>query len=404
MAPPRGHTFGMHRVTSREFRLVAPTLKIGEPAGLAVTRLRATDGPDSGDDDEVTIVGVDRQYGRVLTNLGLMKVGTWDGSGEALGALNAPADVAIDRDGRVAVTDTGNRRVVLLQHDGSSLKALAQFPGFLEPRGIAADGAGGFYVCDRRFQTVVHLDSKTGTRSTFGLEVGFEGPTAVACIAEGDRMARGQRRVIVVVDRDGRRIRSFDPAGALRASREVSTLDVKDAHFDDVDIDFYGNVYGVDRAGNRIHKFRDDLYPLDTFGERDGDPGYRAPRGIAIHRRLGQVFLSEEAGGVYLWVGTDVRGLDVQGGGAGASFTYVLTENSDVTARVLDPQGRTLVTLMHEARQTAGPHQGRWDGSDGSGDRLPSGRYLLEIRARATYASRSSHEACKLGSFRLGSS
>jgi hypothetical protein len=251
---------------------------------------------------------------------------------------------------------------------------------------------------------VVHLDTRTGKRTTFGLEVAFELPIAVATVGEGDRMARGGRRVVAIVDQDGRRLRVFDPAGALRATRLASSLPVPDARFDDVDVDYYGNVLAVDRAGNRMHKFRDDLYPLDTFGQRDGDPGYRAPRGIAIHRRLGQVFLTEEAGGVYLWVGTDITGLTVQSEAAGLAFTYVVTEESDVTARILDVQGKVAVTLMHESRQHAGPQRGSWDGSDGSGVRLPAGKYLLEMRARATYASRSSHEARRMEPFTLGAS
>jgi sugar lactone lactonase YvrE len=393
----------MNRVTGRELALVAPMVRIGEPAGIAVTRLTSTDDPeDAGDDDEVTLVAVDRSAGRVLSNLGLMKVGTWDGSDSDLGPLSSPSDVAIDRDGRVAITDTGNRRVVLLRHDGSSLRPVDQFPGFMEPRGVAADGKGGFYVCDRRFQTVVHLDTKTGKRTTFGLEVAFELPIAVATVGEGDRMARGGRRVVVIVDQDGKRLRVFDPAGALRATRLASSLSAPDARFDDVDVDYYGNILAVDRAGNRMHKFRDDLYPLDTFGTRDGDPGYRAPRGIAIHRRLGQVFLTEEAGGVYLWVGTDITGLAARSDGSGLAFSYLLTEESDVSARILDPQGKVAVTLMHESRQQAGPQRGSWDGSDGSGVRLQPGKYLLEVRARATYASRSSHEARRLQPFTLG--
>lgn len=394
---------GIHRVTARQLGLFLPGFTLQDPGGIAVARLDATNDPETnGDDDEVTLVAVDRGAGVLLTNYGLLRAGVWDGSHDTCGALSHPTDVAFDRHGNVGVTDTGNRRVIVLHHDGKALSLVGVFPGFLEPTGIAADGQGGFLVCDHRFQTVFHLDPRTGSRSTFGLEVAFERPIAIATIPEGDSMARGKKRVIAIVDRDGRRLRVFDPAGSLRASRPAASLPAEDAAFDDVDIDFYGNIFAVDRAGNRVHKFRDDLYPLETFGTRDGNPGYRAPRGIAIHRRLGQVFLTEEAGGSYLWIGTDVADLDVLAGEHELSFAYVITEDSRVNIRVLDPQGHELAVLARDVYQAAGPQRGNWDGADASGRGLPGGDYLLEITARATYASRSSFEARRLTAFALG--
>lgn len=400
--PPRAHTLGIHRVTTRELAVFLPHITLDEPAGIAVTRLASTDDPEtSNDNDEVTLVALDRSSGSVLTNFGLFRAGSWDGSEDADGRLSRPTDVAIDRHGTVGVTDTGNRRVVVLHHDGSRLTRTGVFPGFLEPTGIAADGQGGFFVCDRRFQTVFHLDPATGERTTFGLEVAFERPVDVATVPAGDVMARGKRRVLVVADQDGGRIRVFDPVGSLKASRTAASLAVPDASFDAIDVDYYGNVFAVDRRGDRIHKFRDDLYPLDTFGGREEEPEFRAPRGIAIHRRLGQVFVSEEAGGTYLWIGTDLVGLEVTGEDRRVGFRYVITEDSKVSVRVLDPQGRTVAVLVEGSYQAAGPQQGQWDGSDATGARLPAGDYLLELRARATYASRSSFEARRLRSFTL---
>ncbi|MBZ0269779.1 hypothetical protein K8I85_16630 [bacterium] len=402
VAPPRAHTLGIHRVTTRELGIFLPGVPLDDPAGIAVTRLTSTNDPESAqDDDEVTIVAVDRASGTLLTNFGLLRAGTWTGEGEACGPMKHPTDAAIDADGRVAVTDTGNRRVVVLQHDGTSLTFVAAFPGFLEPTGIAADGRGGFYVCDRRFQTVFHLDP-AGKRTTFGLEVAFEKPIAVATIPAGDVMARGKKRVVAIVDLDGQRLRVFDPAGSLKGARLASSLDAEGASFDAIDIDFHGSLFAVDRRGNRVHKLRDDLFPLDTFGSRDSDPSYRAPRSLAIHRRLGQVFLSEEAGGSYLWVGTDVAELEIENAGGGVGFAYVITEDSRVNVRVLDPQGHEVARLLRDAYQSAGPQTGTWDGSTGSGVPSRGGDYLLEITARATYASRSSFEAKALRAFALG--
>jgi hypothetical protein len=392
--PPIAHTMGFRRATSRELAFVLPGAHLVDLEGVAVARLAATDDPKSStDDDEVTVVAVDQGTGTIYTNAGLLKVVTWNGTGSVTGALSHPTDVAIDRSGLVGVTDTGNRRVVILQHDGAGLTAVHAYGGFLEPLGIAADGSGGFYVCDRRLQAVFRLDAKTGTRTSFGLEAAFDRPIDVATIMQGDPIAPGRKRVLVVSDKNGARLRVFDPAGSVRASREASSLRIAGASFDAVELDLHENVFAVDRRGNRIHKLRDDLYPLTTFGSRGTEPGqFLAPRGIAIHRRFGQVFLTEEDGGQYLWIGTDVERFQAQPDGDGVRFDYVVTEESVVQLRVLDGSGRRVATLVDRVRQHEGPQQGTWDGSDGSGRRVPAGSYFAEILAHATYASGSTFE------------
>jgi DNA-binding beta-propeller fold protein YncE len=370
-----------------------------------VVRLHATDAPDRSDDDEVTVVAVDRGSGRLFTNFGPLRAGSWVGEGGSPGPLREPSDVAIDADGRVAVTDTGNRRVVLLAHTGDALRPDRVFDGFLEPRGIAADGRGGFYVCDRRFNAVFHLDTVKGTRTTFGLETAFDRPVAVATVPDGDILARGKSPAIVVADLDGARLRSFTPSGSLHATLDAASLPTPDARFDAVEIDYYGNVYAVDTLHHRLHKFRDDLFPLDTFGGEGTGPGeFRSPRGIAIHRRLGQVFVTEADGGQYLWVGTDVVGLRVEPNGGAVGFEFVLTEESTLTVRVLDAGGGEVARLVPERRTPCGPFRGSWDGTDATGAPVAAAAYSVEIRARATYASRSVFERTLQRAFTFGGS
>jgi len=353
--PPRSHTFGLRRVTAREIALFLPGVGVESPAGLAVTRLLATDDSSAGDDDEVTIVAADRA-GFIFTNFGLLRAGTFDGRDTPLGPLREPTDVAIDRSGRVVVSDTGNRRLVLLRHDGERMVPVGAATGLLEPRGVAALGDGVFLVCDRRFNTVFRFDFDTGQRETFGLEVTFDRPVAVAATEAGERLASGTPAHLVIVDRDGARIRSFTPGGALRATQDAGSLGVPGAAFDAVDLDYYGNVFAVDRRGNRMHKLRSDLYPLHTFGRRGTGVGeFLSPRGLAIHRRLGQVFVSEEDGGQYLWIGTDVRRVEITSQPGLVELSYLLTEASLVDVRVLDAQGDVVATLLEGEKQGAGP-------------------------------------------------
>lgn len=404
MAPPASHTMGFRRVTSTQLMLVIPGMRLRDPGGIAVTRLRATDDPnDNGDDDEVTIVALDTGAGRLITNFGLTGLDTWDGADTEVGPLSAPTDVAIDRDGLVGITDTGNRRIVVLQHDGKSLGQPRAFGGLDEPLGVAADGAGGFWVCDRARNAVVRVDATNGARTTFAAETRFDHPICIAATEKGERLAHGKSPVVVVVDRDGQRLRTFDPSGALRKGIDASALGVPDARFGAVEIDYYGNVYSVDREGDRIHKLRADLLPLDTFGKEGTDPGeFRSPRGIAIHRRLGQVFVTEEDGGQYLWVGTDVRGFRAEANEGTVDFSFMLTEDSQLSMRVLDPQGHEVAVLVPERRVQCGPQHGIWDGTSEAGGRAAPGRYLAEVRARATYSSGSKFERKLLEPFTLG--
>lgn len=404
VAPPNGHTFGFRRVTSREAMLFLQGKRFENLGGIAVARLDATDDTNTtDDDDEVTLVAVDRDGDRIYTNAGLLQVLVWDGSGTSVGKLSSPRDVAIDRAGNIAVTDPGNRRVVFLRHTGKALEVVAAHDGFSEPTGVAADGIGGFWVCDRALGTLFHIDGATGRRRTFGLEVPFERPIAVATIPEGDRLARGKKRALVVVDRDGERLRSFDVGGALGGARNAAELGVGAARFDDVDIDYYGNVLAVDREHHRIHKFRQDLYPLDTFGTSGTRVGeFLSPRGIAIHRSLGQVFLTEHDGGQYLWVGTDVRDVRAEPTGQGVSLSFVLTEDSSLELDIVDASGRPVAHILGGDVRRAGPQDGTWDGTDSSGRRVANGAYVARIRARATYASRSTFTCEVRRSFQLG--
>jgi hypothetical protein len=390
VSPPVSHTLGFDRVTGRELAFVLPGTKIVSPAGIAVGRLRVNE--STSEADAVTVVAIDSGSGLVLSNGRGVKGLVWSGKGAKLGALNHPADVALDADGRVAVTDPGNRRVLLLHHDGANLTAQKEFKNFQDPRGIAADGRGGFYVCDQGANGVIHLDTRTGERSLFGLEISFDRPIAIAAIPDGERLAKGKKRRIAVADRAGARLRLFTVEGNLIASQDARAMPGSSALFQDIDFDYFANVFAVDALHHKIHKLRDDLLPLDSFGAQDASKPFRSPRGIAIRRALGQVFITEEDGGRYLWVGTDVLGFEAQAKGGEVALSYVLTEESTASLRILDASGRLVTTIFSDDRQSPGAALGAWDGTADDGAVVPSGEYVAEIRARATYSSRSTFE------------
>ena len=87
------------------------------------------------------------------------------GQAEKPEAFWGPRDVAVDAAGRVFVTDTGNKRVVVFDQDGISITQFGSAglgPGqFDEPVGIVVDAEGRVYVVDtwnQRIQVFVEAE------------------------------------------------------------------------------------------------------------------------------------------------------------------------------------------------------------------------------------------------------
>jgi streptogramin lyase len=94
------------------------------------------------------------------------------GQAEKPDAFWGPRDVAIDPQGRVLVSDTGNKRIVSFDADGnfvSEFGAQGFEPGeFYEPVGLAVDNQGGLYVADTWNQRIQSFQpNEDGTYQPF---------------------------------------------------------------------------------------------------------------------------------------------------------------------------------------------------------------------------------------------
>jgi DNA-binding beta-propeller fold protein YncE len=94
--------------------------------------------------------------------------------GTALGEFNFPTNVAVDRQGRIYVSDSLNFRV---QQFGPDFKPLLQIgrkgdmPGYFgQPKGIALDTEDHLYVVDAHFEAVQIFDSAGTLMLSFGGE------------------------------------------------------------------------------------------------------------------------------------------------------------------------------------------------------------------------------------------
>ncbi len=84
--------------------------------------------------------------------------------GTADGKFNFPTNIALDREGKLYVVDTGNNRVQIFDLSGKFVSAFGKIGdtagSFARPKGIAIDSEGHIYVIDAAFQNFQIFDQQ----------------------------------------------------------------------------------------------------------------------------------------------------------------------------------------------------------------------------------------------------
>jgi DNA-binding beta-propeller fold protein YncE len=82
--------------------------------------------------------------------------------GEAKGEFNYPTYVALDRQGRLAITDSMNKRIQIFDHEGHLISVFGKAGDgsgdFSVPKGVAMDSDGHVYVADAGFDNIQIFD------------------------------------------------------------------------------------------------------------------------------------------------------------------------------------------------------------------------------------------------------
>jgi hypothetical protein len=341
--PPYLHSYGIRKATPKHlFMFFGFKTSFSDPQGLATARLDSWEDPKTEkDDDEVVVYGVNSGRGEIIYNTSMWGLGLYGSKGSGKEQLLFPKGIAADGRGNVYVADSGNGRVVRLFNPKSMLVCQGSFngaspgdSGLRGPSRIGIDEKVHVYVADPPTRRIMVFDQNGKVLQSItgagGRDCFIDGPTALA-VADGK--ARWSwfsgESAIFCADKNGTRLWKIGFDGTTIARAEMPSGHAANYGA----IDYYHNFWVTDLKNPCIVKFDHNLKLLDVFGSfGDGDNQFVEPRGIAIYKRFGQVFVAEKKGAQYFWMGTTFQSASLSRKEGGRySLTVKATEYSLVS-------------------------------------------------------------------------
>ena len=314
---------------------------------------------------------VNASNGNISTIAGSGTSGFGGDGGAATSAMfENPSGVAVDGDGNFYIADTNNRRIRKVDASngnistiaGSAIAGLSGDGGAAtsatlnNPRGVAADGTGNFYIADTDNHRILKVDASTGNISTIAgsLTSGFggDGGAATSATLNNPRgVAVDGAGNLYIADAANHRIRKVDAStgnistvagsgtsgfGGDGGAATSATLNNPRG----VAVDGAGNLYIADAANHRIRKVDASTGNISTvagsgtsgFGG-DGGPAASAqvnsPRGVAVDG-AGNLYIADtlnhrirkvdaSTGNILTVAGTGTSGFSGDGGPASAA-------------------------------------------------------------------------------------
>jgi len=216
---------------------------------------------------------------------------TFGTEGNAPGQFKGPWGISVDKQGNVYVADTWNHRIEKFDANGKFVKAWGGFadtggkatgqPGlFWGPRSIAMDADGNLYVTDtgnKRIQKFDRDGNFLGQWGGFGIEKGqFNEPVGIAISSQtGD---------IFVADTWNHRVQRFDKDFNFIAEWPVHGWEGESVNNKPyIAVDSHDNVYVTDPEGYRVIAFDHAGNVKAVLGKFGSDAGsFNLPIGIAV--------------------------------------------------------------------------------------------------------------------------
>jgi hypothetical protein len=416
--PAFKHTYGIRKAGSTElFLFMGFKVKFRDPEGLACTRLDSWEDPeDPHDDDELTVYGVNSGQNNIIYNTSMWGLGVYGLDEDDDQQLNRPHGICANTKGDVYVADTGNHRVVRLFNPGDELQYITSIGSmgkdkgqFLSPRQVALDNMGNLFVSDSGNHRIQVFNHSNKYKYSFTGDGFLIGPTGISVTDSLETYARTQENFIIITDSMASRISKFDLQGNLIKSIAMRKLGYPRVMLEYICIDYYNQILVTDSENHCIHKFTHDLDYVTSFGRKgDNDCEFIKPKGITIYRRFGQLFVAEESGAQYYWVGTDIYDLTIKKNKRTILFSFKTTEPSFLTADILDDEGKFIMRLTQKRLlPKCGDQFLLWNRVVGitnkkiieeedldvstivsPGEKAPPGKYRIRLSLEATYSSR----------------
>ncbi len=159
----------------------------------------------------------DEAYADLYTTL--TAVNTWGTPGSGDGQFNNPRGLAVDRQGFVYVTDSGNHRIQKFDLEGNYLLSWGgqgNAPGqFQEPWGLAVDEEGRVYVADLWNHRIQVFDGEGNSINQWGTHAQVQGlePDTAGLFWGPRDVAIGDEGWVLITDTGNKRVQVFDPDG-----------------------------------------------------------------------------------------------------------------------------------------------------------------------------------------------
>jgi hypothetical protein len=416
--PAYKHTYGIRKAGPTElFLFMGLRVKFRNPQGLACVRLDAwEDKENPHDDDEVTVYGVNSGQNNIIFNSSMWSLGVYGLDEDGEQQLKEPNGITANSRGDVYVADSGNHRIVRLFNPGDRLEFVRALgseggkPGqFRYPLQVTLDALNQLYVSDTGNHRIQVFNENDSLLKIIAASGQLLSPNGIAVAHRAEKYRYQADNFIIVVDSIDQRISKLDFKGNVLIRKNISDLGYMRGTLEYVCLDYYNQILITDSWNHCIHKLDKNLNHILSFGQKgDDDHQFNEPRGIALYRRFGQLFVAEKSGAQYYWIGTDITRTEILEKENGILISLDITEPSFIYADIYDNSGHFVQRIANKHFVlTAGTHTLFWnlkiarklpkdiEGSEillspvaGKQNKVSTGTYKLKIRAEATYSSR----------------